>query len=89
MISIIEGKHILTAKDFHREIKVALDLPDFYGKNLDALWDCLTGFVELPLILVWKDYQVSKSALGGYASRIVALFEEANAKYGGIQLRLE
>ena len=28
--------------------KKGLDLPDFFGENLDALWDCLTGFIGYP-----------------------------------------
>jgi hypothetical protein len=27
--------------DFHREVKVALDFPDYYGNNLNAFNDCL------------------------------------------------
>jgi RNAse (barnase) inhibitor barstar len=30
-----------TQADFHRDIKVALDFPDYYGANLDAFNDCL------------------------------------------------
>ena len=30
----------------HRIIKKELDFPDYYGENLDALWDCLTDMVD-------------------------------------------
>ncbi len=29
----------------HEIIKEALDFPDYYGKNWDAFWDCLTDMV--------------------------------------------
>lgn len=32
----------LIKKDGHDYLMEALDLPDYYGKNLDALYDCLT-----------------------------------------------
>ncbi len=32
--------------DFHQIIKKELDLPFNYGKNWDALWDCLTDIVN-------------------------------------------
>lgn len=35
----IDGK--LIKKDGHDYLMKALDLPDYYGKNLDALYDCL------------------------------------------------
>ncbi|GAB3697911.1 barstar family protein [Mariniluteicoccus flavus] len=35
----------------------ALSFPDYYGRNLDALWDCLTDLAE-PTALVWRDWSV-------------------------------
>ena len=32
--------------DFHRDMKTALDFPDYYGHNLDALNDCLRDVVN-------------------------------------------
>lgn len=34
----------------------ALGFPDFYGQNLDALWDCLTDLTR-PTALIWEDWQ--------------------------------
>ena len=38
----LDGK--LIASDGHKYLKEALDFPDYYGENLDALYDCLTEF---------------------------------------------
>ena len=35
--------------DLHNEIREKLELPEWYGNNLDALWDMLTGFIETPI----------------------------------------
>lgn len=35
----------------------ALGFPGHYGRNLDALWDCLTD-LEAPTALVWAGWQV-------------------------------
>ena len=35
--------------DLHSEIREKLGLPEWYGNNLDALWDTITGFIETPI----------------------------------------
>lgn len=35
-----------TAQDVHGILKTAFDFPDYYGENLDALYDCLTDLRE-------------------------------------------
>ena len=41
----------LIKKEGHDYLKEALNLPDYYGKNLDALYDCLTEIeCEIELI---------------------------------------
>lgn len=51
----IDGK--LIKKDGHDYLKKALNFPDYYGKNLDALYDCLTDIgVDTEIILKNKNY---------------------------------
>ena len=35
----------------HKEIKEKLELPEWYGENLDALWDALIGIAQTPIIV--------------------------------------
>ena len=35
-----------TKEAFHLAVGKMMSLPDYYGKNLDALFDCLTGLSE-------------------------------------------
>ena len=45
----IDGK--LISQNGHDYLMEALNLPDYYGKNLDALYDCLTEMeCEIELI---------------------------------------
>ena len=46
-----------SGKDLHREIARALDFPDYYGHNLDALNDCLRDVVT-------QDYGWEPAATG-------------------------
>ena len=45
------------ASDLHRDIAAALDFPDYYGHNLDALNDCLSDVVA-------GEYGIDASAAG-------------------------
>jgi len=36
-------------EEFYEQLKEKLELPEFFGDNLDALYDSVTGFVEMPL----------------------------------------
>lgn len=71
MLKVIEGKSINTEADFHAAIAEIFDLAAFYGRNLDALWDVMTGDVERPITLVWKNSKVSQAALGKIFDAIV------------------
>ena len=42
----LDGAKILSHADLHRAFADALDFPDYYGRNLDALRDCLTEQAE-------------------------------------------
>ena len=51
----LDGK--LIKKDGHDYLKKSLNFPDYYGKNLDALYDCLTDIgVDTVIVLKNKDY---------------------------------
>jgi len=83
---ILEGSRIKTIEDFHREIKNVLELPDYYGNNLDALWDCLTGWIETPLTLIWKDFGISKTNLGSLSEKVVSVLIKAEKEVTGFKV---
>ncbi|OAZ60528.1 putative ribonuclease inhibitor YrdF [Bacillus siamensis] len=83
IVVIIDGKDITSTEALHRILKDKLDFPDYYGENLNALWDCLTGWIEYPLTLVWKNFDVSQKALGSDADDVLELFQEAQEELDG------
>ena len=62
----------------HDVIKNKLELPEYYGNNLDALWDCLTGWIDLPIRIKWYNYGESYKQLGEYAQDLKCVFEDAS-----------
>lgn len=47
-------------EDFYAQLKEKLLLPEFFGDNLDALNDAITGFVELPLHIEFVNMSVEQ-----------------------------
>lgn len=45
----IDFLNIKSMEDFYAQLKKELELPEHFGKNLDALSDVISGDVELPL----------------------------------------
>ncbi|AFQ58515.1 barstar family protein [Bacillus subtilis] len=74
---IIDGRDFENIEVLHDDLKDKLDFPDYYGRNLDALWDCLTGWVDLPLTLVLKNFEFSNTFLGSYADDVLEVIQEA------------
>lgn len=73
----LNGSEFKTRTELHIILKKCLDLPDYYGGNLDALWDCITTDVKLPVKIIWNDFNKSKENLGDYSYSVVKLFRNA------------
>ena len=73
----------------HEIIKSKLELPEFYGNNLDALWDCLTGWIDVPTRIKWYNYNESYEKLGDYAEKLKNVFEDASKEVDELEFELE
>ncbi len=73
----IELSGVETSDDFHRLIKERLNFPEYYGENRDALWDCLTGYIELPLTVEFRELETFRGRFGREAEDILQVFREA------------
>ncbi|MDT8718019.1 barstar family protein [Clostridium sp. 19966] len=80
---ILEGSLFTSRQELHNILKSELMLPEYYGKNLDALWDCLTTDIELPLKIQWLDFEKSQKFLGSYAEDTRDLFLRASEALKG------
>ncbi len=86
---VINSDKIESVEALHKHLKAELDLPDYYGENLDALWDLLTSWVELPISIEWINFGKSQMMLGEYAERILALFQAAERELESFQIQVK
>jgi RNAse (barnase) inhibitor barstar len=61
----IDGTRIRSKDDFYTAVAAAMSFPDWFGRNLDALADCLRDLSWLPAgehVLVWSSASVFRDA---------------------------
>lgn len=61
------------------EIARALALPTWFGRNLDALWDCLTDLQD-PTALLWRRWDDLESTQPRDAARLLDLLRDRTAQ---------
>ncbi len=73
---VFDSSHVESIDQLHSELARIFDFPDYYGSNLDALYDCLSGNVALPLRIIWKNYNITRSKLGKDAVEVLKVMED-------------
>ena len=85
---IIDGNYMTTKVKTHAYLKRKLDLNDYYGKNLDALWDLLSVYSE-PISIKFINEDRAIDLLGDYARALLELFKDAEDENENIKFRIE
>lgn len=79
---IICGSNIESVDDIHHIFIKALQLPDYYGRNLDALYDVLTDTLLVPKtikIQISDAHELSQQIGADVYSALLSVFNEAQA----------
>lgn len=71
----ISCRGITGPRQLHRILADALDFPQWYGRNLDALYDCLTEIGQ-PTHVIFADWQ----SMGDWAAGFQETFLDAAAE---------
>lgn len=87
-ICIIDGNEIETRDMLHDTLSEALNFPEWYGRNLDALYDCLTDMGEEIRIRFWN-LDALERHLGSYAKALVKVAHVAAEENAGIRLEFQ
>ena len=82
---ILDGGKMTEKVAAHEHIAEVMAFPEWYGNNLDALWDLLSEGVEREIELI--NSAVMLNALGAYGCRLLQCFFDAAAD-GGIKFNI-
>lgn len=72
---LIDCSQMSSKENLHRYLKQILELPEHYGNNLDALFDCLTELSE-PVVIEFDNVD-RLIPLGDYGEALMATFRDA------------
>ncbi|MCR4886133.1 MAG: barstar family protein [Clostridiales bacterium] len=75
----------LSAAQAHVALAAALDFPEYYGKNLDALHDCLTDLDDTQLVI--EDCAAAARQIENWGGFLSVFFDSA-AENPRLQIRL-
>ncbi len=86
-IITLDGRRMTDRRQTHRYLAMALRFPVYYGRNLDALADCLGEFCG-NTILVLRNAEAMRQSLGEYGDRLIGVFSDV-AKTSGLRFFID
>lgn len=72
----LDGYKMISKSETHKYIKKMLNFPDYYGENLDALWDILSTKSKIISIFLLHEEKIYEN-LGDYGKQLIDVFQEA------------
>ena len=78
---VLDALRLQRKDEAHKYLREALNFPEYYGGNLDALHDCLTELDDTVLEFVNAD-KVS----GGYFARVMGVFKDSAEENHGLKI---
>ena len=78
----LDGNILADAAKVHDYLKEMLQFPEYYGKNLDALHDCLTDLDSLEITITSPDEN------GAIFQKVLRVFKAADRVNENIKLNI-
>ena len=86
---ILDFNGIKSLWTLHEYFKEVFNLPDYYGYNMDALWDCLDCSFEFPTTIVLKNIEKIPSEMNEATEIMLELFEDLQRDNEKVTVQIE
>ena len=84
-IFILDGTKMTDRQTCHDYIARIMRLPDYYGHNLDALYDCLGEYTDECTVIIMNK-TILLMYLDQYGEQLLQTFRDAAAEPGSFSL---
>lgn len=81
---VVDLREVRTEAGIHAALARSLGFPAWYGSNWDALWDAITGLVEMPSRLELRGWTCFEAHAPEAAQSLRALFAEMSTELPGL-----
>lgn len=81
---ILDFSEIKTVFGLHQYLKEVFDLPDYYGNNMDALWDCLSCCYDVSTTIELRNLAVLRKRLEQTTQIMLEVFQDLHDEDGVI-----
>lgn len=81
---ILDFSGIKSYWELHEYFKEVFRLPDYYGHNMDALWDCLYCCYDSSTTIILKNLSAISKELAPEIETMLELFRDLTKKDGVI-----
>lgn len=76
----LDTEQVRNSAELYDQIASSWDLPAWFGRNLDALWDVLGDLAASPLLVVWTGYGDLADADPELAQTVLELLRDASTQ---------
>lgn len=83
----LEAARLKSKSSAHKYLKDRLNLPEYYGENLDALWDCLMEICAPTTIVISGLDKLGENM--GFAGDLIELFSDAQDENDNIKFEID
>lgn len=83
-MTVLDASRMREKETAHDYLKQMLSFPEYYGNNLDALYDCLTELDETEVLFV----NLEETAQS-YFPKLLSVFREAEEENPNLRIRYE
>ena len=79
---VLDFSEIRTVVELHQYLKEVFALPEYYGNNMDALWDCLSCCYDESTTIELKNLDVLRKRLEQTTKTMLEVFQDLHNEDG-------